>query len=65
MKKTTFIFVIWMLLLAMTFFKVYPFPTWFLVAVFLFWVFTSYWRIHAENKIARIPKPVYLANPLD
>ena len=31
--------------------------------MFLFWLFISYWGIHAENKRARTPRPVYLANP--
>lgn len=63
MKKTTLIFLIWVFFLVLTIFKVYPFPTWFLVAVFLFWIFISYWAVHKENKMAKIPKPVYLADP--
>lgn len=63
MKKETLIFFLWIFFLALTIFKVYLLPKWFLVLMFLFWIFIAYWRIHTENKKARIPKPVYLANP--
>ncbi len=63
MKKTTLLFLVWVFFLALTIFKVYPFPKWFLVTMFLFWIFVSYWKVHTANKISRIPKPVYLASP--
>ena len=51
----------WVFFLVLTLFNVYPFPKWFLVAVFFFWILVSYWAVHKENKAAKIPKPVYLA----
>ena len=61
MKKTTLVFLMWVFFLVLTIFKVYPFPKWFLFAVFFFWIFISYWVVHQENKRSRIPRPVYLA----
>ena len=65
MKKTTLIFILWIFFVVVTIFKVYIFPTWFLVVMFLFWILVSYRVIHNENKKARTPKPVYLVGPED
>ncbi len=61
MKGTTLIFFLWAFFVTLTIFQIYIFPRWFLVLMFFFWTFTYYMGIHSENKKARTPKPVYLA----
>ena len=63
MKKATLIFILWAFFVFITVFKLYIFPRWFLILMFLFWIFVYYLGIHYENKRARVPKPVYLADP--
>ena len=63
MKKTTLLLFLWVFFMFTTISKIYIFPTWFLFLMFAFWVFSYYLRIHDENKKAKTPKPVYLAEP--
>ena len=63
MKKTTLFFLLWAFFVFVTISKLYVFPRWFLFLMFLFWIFIYYWGVHSDNKKARTPKPVYLANP--
>ncbi len=63
MKGTTILFLLWVFFVVLTIFRVYVFPTWFLILMFFFWIFAYYMRIHNENKREKIPKPVYLSLP--
>ncbi len=63
MKKTMLIFLLWIFFVVLTILKIYVFRKLTLFLMFVFWVFISYREIHIENKKARTPRPVYLANP--
>lgn len=63
MKPTTFIMIIWGILMALRISGFFPVPTWILVIVFIFWFLILYNRVHNENKRVNTPSPVYLTSP--
>ncbi len=63
MKKTNLLFFLWFFFVILTFLKIYVFSRKFLLIMFIIWLLTFYVRIHYENKAAKIPRPVYLADP--
>jgi len=63
MKPTTFIFLIWLLLLGLRIIGIFKVNNWILIGVFALWFIVFYYRAHQENERMKKPMPVYLTNP--